>query len=125
MAAVVRSGTLRGLGEEVTRREELNKWLGMNGIALSVALIWGMHGEGGVSINECVTGCTGGAPVGKAIVFPGDDHPIGVVESILGGDNEGLEGEGGLGAGKKARAAAEPDDRGIVASNPTSFGTSG
>ena len=75
-------------------------------------------------IDECISGCSGGAPVGQAIVFAGDDNPVGVVESISGGDNEGLEGEGGLWAGEEACAAAESDDWGVVAPNPASFGQS-
>ena len=94
-------------------------------MAFYVALIWGMHDEGGVPITDCVTGCTGGAPVGKLVVCPGDNYPIGIVEGILSSDNEGLEGEGGLWAGEKACAAAEPDDWGVVAPNPTSFGQPG
>ena len=93
----------------------------MNDIALSVALIWGMHGRGGSLIDECMSGCSGGAPVGQAIVFAGNDNPVGVVECIFGGDNEGLEGEGGLWAGEEACATAESDDRGVVAPHPAAF----
>ena len=93
----------------------------MKDIALSVALVWGMHGGGGVLIDECMSGCSGGAPVSQAIVFAGDDNPVGVVESISGGDNEGLEGEGGLWAGEEACATAESDDRGVVAPHPAAF----
>ena len=75
-------------------------------------------------IDKCVSGCSGGAQVGLFIVFAGDDNPIGVVECILRGDNEGLEGEGGLWAGEEACAAAESDDRGVVAPNPAAFGQS-
>ena len=74
--------------------------------------------------DECISGCSGGAQVGQFIVFAGDDNPIGVVECILRGDNEGLEGEGGLRAGEEACAAAESDDWGVVAPNPASFGKS-
>ena len=94
-------------------------------MALYVALIWGMHDEGGVPINDCVTGCTGGAPVGKSVVFSGDNYPVGIMEGILGSDNEGFEGESGLWARKKARAAAEPDDGGVIASDPALLGMCG
>ena len=94
-------------------------------MAFYVALIWGMHAEGGVPIDDCVTGCASGAPVGELVVCPGNNYPVGIVEGIFSIDNEGLEGKGGLWARKKACAAAEPDDRDVVASDPALFGMCG
>ena len=88
---------------------------------MPIALIGGMHDRRGIAIGKSISGCSGGAKVGLFIVLAGNDNPIGVVECILRGGNEGLEGEGGLWAGEEACATAESDDRGVVAPNPAAF----
>ena len=101
------------------------RWLRVGYVPQSVTPIGGVHDSRGAAVKHSISCCPFGAEVGTFIILPGNDGPFSVAECVHGRCHEEFKRKGRLGARKEARAAAESDDRGVVAPYSALLGRAG